>query len=87
MASDPGAPSIASGEDTVTARNWGRARDRARMRAKGVEAAAGDDLPFTMPLLRRRRRGLTRRPPTKAEQRLELERMVAEYIKVRKGDA
>ncbi len=63
----------------MTGRNWDRLRDRNRMRAKGVEAAAGDDQTWRMPPLPGRRRRPARQPLTKAEARTELERLVAEY--------
>jgi len=67
------------------AMNWSKDRERRRMRTRGTEAMGEPDPSFMAPLLRGRRRRPARQPLTKAEQRAEAERLIAEY-KARKGD-
>jgi hypothetical protein len=62
---------------------WDRLRDVDRMRRQGTEGAADRDPSFMVPLLPRRQIRLVRRL-SKAEQRAELQRLVAEWERERR---
>ena len=63
---------------------WDRVRDVDRMRRQGTQGAAERDPSFMLPLVARRPIRLVRRL-SRAEQRAELQRLVAEYERERRG--